>query len=95
MERVTHPVLFYLLPVDGWWGPWDEGKCSQTCGPGVNTSYRTCNPPKCDGAPCVGNSTKIELCNLKDCPACVFKNKPYNEGDEVEDHPDHGVCKRW
>lgn len=52
-------------PVDGSWGAWSPpGKCSVSCGEGLQLSTRTCNQPapKYGGRFCDGPSTRSSVC---------------------------------
>ncbi|CAF90479.1 unnamed protein product [Tetraodon nigroviridis] len=52
-------------PVDGGWGAWSPaGKCSTSCGEGLQLYMRTCDQPtpRYGGQFCGGQSTKAEVC---------------------------------
>ena len=68
---LTIGVLLLLISyseLDCIWGEWVEGKCSATCGNGQKISIRTKDRMERHGGTCTGPATKIESCNLKDCP---------------------------
>jgi hypothetical protein len=46
----------------GAWGAWST--CSETCGSGVLTRYRSCNspPPANGGSDCLGNNDETTSC---------------------------------
>lgn len=58
--------------VDGGWSNYTAvGTCSQTCGRGGMVKMtRMCNSPApfCGGEECMGTMTKMEECDLPDCP---------------------------
>ncbi|KAM7387571.1 hypothetical protein PAMA_009948 [Pampus argenteus] len=61
-------------PVDGSWGAWSPpGKCSSSCGEGLQLSYRTCDQPapKYGGRFCEGPSTQSSVCQST-CPVDGF-----------------------
>ncbi|XP_044187663.1 properdin-like isoform X1 [Thunnus albacares] len=61
-------------PVDGSWGAWSApGKCSVSCGEGLQLSTRTCNQPapKYGGRFCDGPSTRSSVCQST-CPVDGF-----------------------
>ncbi|KAK6195859.1 hypothetical protein SNE40_001200 [Patella caerulea] len=66
-------------PVNGGWSEWDVdwSQCSRTCGGGVKIKSRKCNnpSPRFGGLDCVGENTKAELCNQKDCSTSQYKFK--------------------
>uniref|UniRef100_A0A3P9M5Z2 Hemicentin 1 n=1 Tax=Oryzias latipes TaxID=8090 RepID=A0A3P9M5Z2_ORYLA len=51
------------------WSVWEE--CSQTCGQGNRTRFRTCsNPlPQYGGKPCEGKAVEVIMCSVRPCPA--------------------------
>lgn len=54
--------------VNGGWGNWGSmGKCSRTCGGGIQFAERECNTPapKNGGRYCVGERKKFSICNTK------------------------------
>ena len=55
-------------PIDCEWNDWTLGECSQTCGNGTRTDTRTKAIVEANGGNCTGESTKIEKCNLQQCP---------------------------
>ncbi|XP_057304909.1 hemicentin-1-like isoform X3 [Hydractinia symbiolongicarpus] len=59
-----------LCKVDGQWGPWLSGQCSQTCGTGRMTRSRYCNnpTPRNCRSDCTGTHTTIVDCYLRSCP---------------------------
>ncbi|XP_057298019.1 SCO-spondin-like isoform X2 [Hydractinia symbiolongicarpus] len=57
--------------VNGNWGGWGPyGKCSATCGGGVQATYRSCNnpAPAYGGAQCPGSNKYVRACNTQNCP---------------------------
>ena len=68
LRKLAHVV--YLVKVDGGWGTWVEGPCSQTCEPGFRFRTRLCNQPAPanGGLPCVGFWNITDVCNLGPCP---------------------------
>lgn len=57
--------------VDGGWGEWTEwGKCSRTCGKGVQHKERFCDSPKPanHGKYCLGPQREYKMCIVEDCP---------------------------
>uniref|UniRef100_A0A7M5WM63 MAM domain-containing protein n=2 Tax=Clytia hemisphaerica TaxID=252671 RepID=A0A7M5WM63_9CNID len=58
--------------VDGYWSTWEDwGKCSETCGDGLQTRKRSCTfpYPRNEGKTCAGNPTEVRSCNDKACQA--------------------------
>ncbi|XP_023810079.1 hemicentin-1 isoform X2 [Oryzias latipes] len=58
-------------PVDGNWSEWSVWEeCSQTCGQGNRTRFRTCsNPlPQYGGKPCEGKAVEVIMCSVRPCP---------------------------
>ncbi|XP_006038250.1 A disintegrin and metalloproteinase with thrombospondin motifs 4 [Alligator sinensis] len=80
----------FKTPVNGRWGPWGLwGKCSRTCGGGVQYSIRECNKPvpRNGGKYCEGERTKYRSCNVQGCPGgtalsyreqqcAIYNNRP-------------------
>ena len=65
----THSHIFFL--VSGGWSEWEVwGRCSVTCGGGVQTRLRTCTnpPPSSGGVDCQGNNLQSQTCNTNGCP---------------------------
>ena len=62
----------FVLPVavDGGWGAWDDGPCSQTCGTASRFRYRPCDrpAPQNGGQSCIGKSEVFEWCDWIQCP---------------------------
>ncbi len=57
-------------PVDGAYTPWGNwSRCSMSCGGGVTTRTRTCQPPLFGGAPCsaIGPAQESVVCNPDPC----------------------------
>uniref|UniRef100_A0A674MPC0 Complement factor properdin n=1 Tax=Takifugu rubripes TaxID=31033 RepID=A0A674MPC0_TAKRU len=70
-------------PVDGGWGAWaPAGKCSASCGEGLQLSARTCDQPtpKYGGQFCAGPSTKATVCQVV-CPVDGFWSGWSNWGE--------------
>ncbi|XP_056871096.1 properdin-like [Takifugu flavidus] len=70
-------------PVDGGWGAWaPAGKCSASCGEGLQLSVRTCDQPtpKYGGQFCAGPSTKATVCHVV-CPVDGFWSGWSNWGE--------------
>ena len=64
-------VSFYIFCiVDCKWGDWTIGKCSKTCGGGVQVDSRDkLQEELFRGKPCDGNSTRHRECNTdRECP---------------------------
>ncbi|XP_069565268.1 properdin-like [Brachyistius frenatus] len=62
-------------PVDGAWGAWSPaGKCSVSCGWGLQLSVRECDSPttKYGGRFCVGSNFWNSVCNRSLCPVDGF-----------------------
>ncbi|KAM7295476.1 putative thrombospondin-like protein [Ixodes scapularis] len=58
--------------VDGDWGPWQGyGRCSRTCGGGIQSARRECDSPRpaFGGKYCVGERVRYRSCNTEPCPA--------------------------
>ncbi|KAJ8306418.1 hypothetical protein KUTeg_016963 [Tegillarca granosa] len=69
------PVLCFNFTVDGYFEPWSEWeRCSITCGTGgTKRRHRRCNPPKYNGAECVGKHNESANCSLYHCPVdCIW-----------------------
>ena len=64
-------VCLPFFTVDGNWGPWNDGQCSKSCGPGSLSRTRECNDPapQNGGQNCVGQDTEVVDCNLIACPS--------------------------
>ncbi|XP_064483510.1 A disintegrin and metalloproteinase with thrombospondin motifs 9-like isoform X2 [Ornithodoros turicata] len=57
--------------VDGEWGLWqDYGRCSRTCGGGIQSSSRECDNPRpaFGGRYCLGERVRYRSCNTQPCP---------------------------
>ena len=55
--------------VDCEWGEWKSTGCSTTCSDGTEIFGREILQEEMfGGEPCAGNFTRIEDCNLGDCP---------------------------
>jgi len=55
--------------VDGVLSEWSSfGRCTATCGGGIQTRERTCTPQTNGGKPCYGPTEDQQACNLQDCP---------------------------
>ncbi len=62
---------YFILSVDGNWGPWTSWVCPVTCGSGTQTRTRQCNDPAPahDGNVCPGlNSETASCAGLPHCP---------------------------
>ena len=79
----THQVSddFSFL-VDGYWSSWEDwGKCSETCGDGLQTRERSCTfpYPRNQGKTCPGNPMEVRSCNEQACQGTnnilIFSNK--------------------
>ena len=56
-------------PVDGFWLNWISwGRCTLSCGGGIRTRTRTCNPPRNNGRQCSGPSSQTNSCPFRPCP---------------------------
>ncbi|XP_020632434.1 coadhesin-like isoform X5 [Orbicella faveolata] len=58
-------------PVPGGWSYWGYwGRCSVSCGTGIQYRYRTCTnpPPAFGGAQCLGYNSQSYICYREDCP---------------------------
>ena len=63
-------MCILLTTVDCCWGPWKPyGKCSNPCGPGMQTFRRLPDSPRAKngGKPCDGSPIKQTPCFLKEC----------------------------
>ena len=74
--QLLSACLFFT--VDGNWGPWNDGQCSKSCGPGSLSRTRECNDPapQNGGQNCVGQSTEVVDCNLIACPSELAWSNP-------------------
>lgn len=64
-----------IITVDGGWSdytPW--GKCSKSCGGGMQSRTRTCtNPaPSNDGKVCEGSTEDTKACETVKCPGKTY-----------------------
>ncbi|XP_060520392.1 papilin isoform X2 [Cylas formicarius] len=77
-------------PDQGPWSDWSEpSPCSRTCGGGVSTQYRQCQP----GYNCQGPDRRHFSCNTQDCPDTGdFRAQQCSEYDEV---PFENVTYQW
>ncbi|CAH1799366.1 unnamed protein product [Owenia fusiformis] len=70
-RTTSRPCKESECPIDGAWGSlkW-SGKCSVTCGKGVETGTRVCdNPaPQYGGKDCPGDGSESRECEEPDCP---------------------------
>jgi hypothetical protein len=59
--------------IDGNWSDWMQSSCSQNCGVGFSKQQRQCNnpSPKNCGENCVGEATRLVLCNTQVTKAIV------------------------
>ncbi|XP_034312530.2 SCO-spondin isoform X1 [Magallana gigas] len=66
----------FPCPIDGVWNPWSIwDNCSESCGGGNQSRYRTCDGPYYGGMNCSGNDTEARDCNTHHCPVDgVFGN---------------------
>jgi len=56
-------------PIDGFYKQWTSfGKCSVTCGQGIQTRTRACVQPRFGGAACVGSTKEQQNCQASPCP---------------------------
>ncbi|KAK4885313.1 hypothetical protein RN001_001584 [Aquatica leii] len=77
-------------PDTGYWSNWSSPTpCSRSCGGGVSTQERTCNP----GYYCEGPTKKHFSCNTQDCPDLAdFRAQQCAEYDNI---PFDGVYYEW
>ena len=62
-------ILYIFCIVDCKWGDWVIGKCSKTCGGGVQIDSREkLQEELFGGEPCDGVSTRQSECNTDECP---------------------------
>ena len=57
--------------VHGNWGAWGAwSSCSETCGNGISTRYKSCNSPAPahGGSYCQGNNNETTSCLTTPCP---------------------------
>ncbi|XP_068740870.1 A disintegrin and metalloproteinase with thrombospondin motifs adt-1-like isoform X2 [Montipora capricornis] len=62
--------LLQRCPVNGGWSAWlPWGRCSKTCGEGLQYTNRYCNNPKPQdgGRHCVGQNSDTRTCSVKSC----------------------------
>ncbi|KAK2575571.1 hypothetical protein KPH14_011286 [Odynerus spinipes] len=72
-ERSNLEPLFYN-PRNGGWSGWSSwGKCSRSCGVGVQCRSRACNNPRpaYGGKYCAGPSDDCKICESPKCPTSV------------------------
>ena len=66
ITRAITPTPNPLTPADSpSWSSWTATTCSATCGVGVQTLSRTCNPAACSSF-CAGSSTQTQSCQLSE-----------------------------
>ncbi|XP_065911543.1 scavenger receptor cysteine-rich domain superfamily protein-like [Dysidea avara] len=77
--------------VDGGWGEWTNGTCSEPCDGGVLNMTRLCNnpAPSCGGSPCDGVLVQVEEvdCNEEPCNATEPVYGPW-----IESSPCSATC---
>ena len=59
--------LYILIIVNCEWNHWINGECSETCGGGTRTRFRTKKLEEKFGGICLENATHIEECNTQSC----------------------------
>eukprot|EP00494_Astrolonche_serrata_P029820 UN30087 len=67
--------LHHVCSVDGGWSDYGEWTvCTQTCGGGEKTRYRTCTNPAPIGpyGTCQGFESEITSCNEVPCVDCLY-----------------------
>lgn len=65
--------------MDGYWHAWESwSDCSATCGYGNRNRSRICQQPLYEGAPCVGDESQTEGCNMFSCPGMYCNYLCYN-----------------
>ena len=64
LPKITFIILFL---VDCVWGPWQEGTCSEDCGPGKRNDTRNKTTVEAHGGSCYGEDTQEVDCNLEEC----------------------------
>ncbi|KAG7484809.1 hypothetical protein MATL_G00054810 [Megalops atlanticus] len=84
----------------GWaeWGPW--GKCSRTCGGGVEFSRRECTHPEPQngGKYCEGQRVKYQSCNTQACESSSgksFREEQCEKYNSVNYLNINGNIKQW
>lgn len=84
--------------MDGSWGAWSPpGKCSSSCGEGLQLSIRTCDhpAPKYGGRFCAGPSARSSVCQSP-CPGNRYTNYMilcYMRGSSVQSSPSSSVSR--
>ena len=69
MLFLIYSIFFsFNLAINCQWSNWILGECSNTCGTGFRTDTRTKLVEEENGGACIGQSTKIESCNIQTCP---------------------------
>ena len=53
--------------VDCTWNQWVLGTCSASCGIGTRTDTRTKSVDEESGGICIGESSRVEVCNAGTC----------------------------
>ena len=64
-------IFISLAPVNGGWSQWSSySTCSNSCGVGDQSRYRSCNNPSPSngGSTCAGVSTETIHCHTEACP---------------------------
>jgi hypothetical protein len=71
-------LYFLLIDIDGMWGPWGEGPCSESDCEGTMSKVRACNNPAQanNGSPCdesVNGASVVVACNtnMGACPVVL------------------------
>ena len=67
---LSYKTSLFSFQVDGGWDEWSVwGKCSKTCGSGIQLRSRTCSSPAPagNGKPCVGDASEEKECNEGKC----------------------------
>ena len=68
MKQKSSKMLKLYLAIDCEWSEWVSGRCSETCGDGIQTNTRTKTVKEEHGGVCPGEATETNPCNQKDCP---------------------------
>ncbi|XP_056356092.1 A disintegrin and metalloproteinase with thrombospondin motifs 7 isoform X2 [Oenanthe melanoleuca] len=84
------PVGYRPQPIAGGWSPWSPwGRCSRSCGAGVQSAERHCSQPtpKYGGRFCLGERRRFRICSVRRCPpdtpsfrqlqCSLFNPRPY------------------
>ena len=90
----THRLYSIVHGNWGAWGAWST--CSETCGSGVLTRYRSCNspPPANGGSDCLGNNDETTSCLTTPCPG-IYLNPSHCEVYSIEHYVINYISELW